>query len=48
MSESIFSKLQQDSIVKAIQELKTENDTLKKQNEILEARLKKIEEKLNN
>jgi hypothetical protein len=35
-------------MVKAIQELKTENDTLKKQNESLEARLKKIEEKLKN
>ena len=35
-------------MVKAIQELKTENDTLKKQNESLEARLKKIEEKINN
>ena len=35
-------------MVKAIQELKTENDTLKKQNENLEARLKKIEEKINN
>lgn len=34
-------------MVKAIQELKTENDSLKKQNEDLEARLKKIEEKLN-
>jgi hypothetical protein len=35
-------------MVKAIQELKTENDMLKKQNESLEARLKKIEEKINN
>ncbi len=35
-------------MVKAIQELKTENDILKKQNESLEARLKKIEEKINN
>ncbi len=35
-------------LVKAIQELKTENDMLKKQNESLEARLKKIEEKINN
>lgn len=34
-------------MVKAIQELKTENDTLKQQKEALENRLKAIEEKLN-